>query len=166
MDARNGQTGGAVGFFDSGLGGLSVWREVTGRLPLERTVYLADNAHCPYGPQPAERIIAYSRANTERLLDVGCKLIVVACNTATAAAIDTLRADYPVPFIGMEPAVKPVALASKCHTIGVLATPGTVQGRLYRTTSGRFADNTRILVRRVEGWVEAVERGETAPTEL
>ena len=162
---RNMRTEGTIGFFDSGLGGLSVWREVAERLPMERTVYLADNAHCPYGPKPPDRIIAYSRTNTERLLGEGCKLIVVACNTATAAAIDTLRAAYPIPFIGMEPAVKPAALASKCHTIGVLATPGTVQGRLYRETSSRFAGNTRILVRRVEGWVEAVERGETAVTD-
>lgn len=150
-----------IGFFDSGVGGLSVWSEVVRLLPREGTVYLADNAHCPYGPQPAERVIALSRANTEFLLSKGCKLIVVACNTATAAAIDALRANYPVPFIGMEPAVKPAALASAKHLVGVLATAGTLHGRLYRETSERFAGNARMVVREVHGWVEAVERGET-----
>lgn len=151
---------GPIGFFDSGVGGLSVWREVVRLLPNEGTVYLADNAHCPYGPQPAERIVALSRANTDFLLSKGCKLIVVACNTATAAAIDTLRANYSVPFIGMEPAVKPAALASAKHLVGVLATAGTLHGRLYRETSERFAGNAKMVVREVHGWVEAVERGE------
>lgn len=156
---------GPVGFFDSGVGGLSVWREAVKLLPCESTVYLADRAHCPYGPRPREELERFCRANTEILLRRGCKLVVVACNTATAAAIDALRSSgYPVGFVGMEPAVKPAALASKTGVVGVLATAGTFKGRLYRETSRRFADRARILVREVKGWVEAVERGDVRPT--
>lgn len=153
-----------VGFFDSGVGGLSVWREAVRLMPDLETVYIADNANCPYGGRPAEFVRERSREMVRRLLARGCGMVVVACNTATAAAIDDLRREFPVPFVGMEPAVKPAALASRSHVVGVLATPGTLQGRLFRATSARVSANAKIVVRRVSGWVEAVERGDIAPT--
>ena len=129
---------GAVGFFDSGLGGLCILDAFRRLCPRESTVYIADSANCPYGNRPADEIVRLARANTESLLDRGCKMVVVACNTATAAAIDVLRAEYPaVPFVGIEPAVKPAALNSRTGVVGVLATAGTFGGRLYKETKGR-----------------------------
>ena len=152
-----------VGFFDSGVGGLSVWREAVRLLPGLDTAYVADTAFCPYGGRDPATVVERSHAIVRMLLARGCGLVVVACNTATAAAIDILRATYPVPFVGMEPAVKPAALASRSHVVGVLATPGTLAGRLFRATSARVARHARVLVREAPGWVGAVERGETAP---
>lgn len=149
-----------IGLFDSGVGGLSVWREVVDLLPRESTVYIADNAHCPYGRRSADELVALSQRLVEALLAEGCELVVVACNTATAAAIDTLRARYAVPFVGMEPAVKPAALHSRTGVIGVLATEGTFNGRLFRETSARFAQGVRQVVRVGEGLVELVESGQ------
>lgn len=154
----------AIGFFDSGVGGLSIWREAIALLPGESTVYLADNAHCPYGSKKETEIVGRCKANTEFLLSQNCKMIVVACNTATAAAIDFLRSRYPCPFIGLEPAVKPASLASRSHRVGVLATSETLRGRLFQRTSARLRPKTKILVQSVQGWVEAVEKGETEPT--
>lgn len=158
-----------VGFFDSGVGGLCI-RDAFARLcPDERTIYLADTEHCPYGNRSAEEIVRLSRANTERLLAQGCKMIVVACNTATAAAIDVLRREYPeVPFIGLEPAVKPAALRSKSGVVAVLATAGTFGGRLYNETKAKFAKNVTVLatvadefVTLVEARADVLARGET-----
>lgn len=154
----------AIGFFDSGVGGLSIWREATVLLPRESTVYLADNAHCPYGSKDEPELVERCKANVEFLLAHDCRMIVVACNTATAAAIDILRATFDCPFVGLEPAVKPAALASRSHKVGVLATGETLRGRLFQETSARLRPGTEIFVRSVEGWVEAVERGETDPT--
>ena len=152
-----------VGFFDSGLGGLCILEAFKRRCPHESTVYLADSAHCPYGNRPAEEIRALSAANTAVLLARGCKMIVVACNTATAAAIDALRAENPsVPFIGLEPAIKPAALHSHTGVVGVLATAGTFNGRLYRETSARFAAHVTVLATVADEFVTLVERGETA----
>jgi len=148
-----------IGFFDSGVGGLTVWREVTALLPRESTVYVADSAHCPYGSKTRDEVVALSRRCVEMLLDESCKLVVVACNTATAAAIDTLRETYPVPFVGMEPAVKPAALNSKTGVIGVLATEGTFNGRLFKETSARFADSATMEVCVGNDLVELVESG-------
>lgn len=148
-----------IGVLDSGIGGLSVWFEVVARLPRERTIYVADNANCPYGCRSAEAVIALSERLVKALLAADCKLIVVACNTATAAAIDTLRTRFDVPFVGMEPAVKPAALNSRTGVIGVLATEGTFNGRLFRETSARFATGVRHVVRVGEGLVELVESG-------
>ena len=135
-----------IGFFDSGVGGLCVRDAVRALLPREDTLYIADSAHCPYGNKPAEEIRALARGHVRALLAEGCKLVVVACNTATAAAIDALRAEWPdVPFVGMEPAVKPAALRSKTGVVGVLATQGTFNGRLYRETRARFAKKTTVL---------------------
>ena len=149
-----------IGIFDSGSGGLSVYREIVRLLPYERYVYFSDNAHCPYGEKTAAYIQERGRIITEILLGLGADIIVVACNTATAAAIATLRAEYPaIPFIGMEPAVKPAALGTETGVIGVLATAGTLKGSKYLNTRGRFEDDVRIVEHVGEGFVELVENG-------
>ena len=151
----------SIGIFDSGSGGLSVYRELKKLLPQERYLYFSDNAHCPYGEKTAEYIQDRARTITDFLLEKGADIIIVACNTATAAAIATLRAEYPeVPFIGMEPAVKPAALGTKSGVIGVLATAGTLKGSKYLHTRGRFEDNVRIVEHVGEGFVELVEAGQ------
>ena len=150
-----------IGFFDSGVGGLCIRDAVRALLPREDTLYIADSAHCPYGNKSADEVRARSRELTQRLLAAGCKMVVVACNTATAAAIDALRAEWPdVPFVGMEPAVKPAALHSRTGVVGVLATQGTFNGRLYRETRARFAAKTTVLAAVADDWVQLVERGE------
>lgn len=151
----------AIGIFDSGLGGLSVWREIRVLLPNENLVYLADSANCPYGPKTEAEIKERAFACADFLLAKGCKIIVVACNTATAAAIDGLRQKFNVPFVGMEPAVKPAALNSKTGHVGILATQGTFNGRLFKETSQKFASNVELHVQVGHGLVELVERGET-----
>ena len=148
-----------IGIFDSGSGGLSVLREVLKLLPGEKFVYYADNANCPYGEKTPEFIQSRCRAITEYLLSRGARIIVVACNTATAAAITTLRNEYPVKFIGMEPAVKPAALSSKTGVIGVLATAGTLKGSKYLTTKGIYEDDVEIVEHVGQGFVELVENG-------
>lgn len=148
-----------IGIFDSGIGGLSVWKEIKELLPNESLIYLADSANCPYGPRSKEEIIKLSVKNTEFLLDKGAKLIVVACNTATAAAIDHLRANYEIPFVGMEPAVKPAAMNSETGNIGVLATAGTFDGRLYKETSKKFASGVNVFTQVGHGLVKLVESG-------
>lgn len=148
-----------IGIFDSGSGGLSVLREILRVLPREKYVYYADNANCPYGEKTPEFIRGRGRAITEYLLSRGSRIIVVACNTATAAAISTLRDEYPVRFIGMEPAVKPAALSSKTGVIGVLATAGTLKGSKYLTTKGIYEEDVRIVEHVGQGFVELVENG-------
>lgn len=149
-----------VGFFDSGLGGLSVRAAFRRLAPHESTVYLADSANCPYGNRPPEEIRARAFAVTRRLLfDEHAKMIVVACNTATAAAIDALRAAFPeTPFIGLEPAVKPAACQSKSGVVGVLATAGTFNGRLYNETKAKFARGITVLATVADEFVTLVER--------
>lgn len=150
----------SIGIFDSGSGGLSVYRELIKVLPQEHYLFFADNAHCPYGEKTPEYIQDRGRAITEILLGMGADIIVVACNTATAAAIATLRAEYPdVPFIGMEPAVKPAALGTRSGVIGVLATAGTLKGSKYLNTRGRYADDVKIVEHVGQGFVELVENG-------
>lgn len=148
-----------IGIFDSGLGGLSVWKEVAKQLPHESLLYYADSAHCPYGPRSADEIIELTSRITTYLLEQECKLIVVACNTATAAAIQHLRRQYPVPFVGMEPAVKPAALQTRSGHIGVLATAGTFKGKLYRETTQRYSDDVTVHIQVGKGLVELVEQG-------
>ncbi len=149
-----------IGIFDSGSGGLSVYREEVKLLPAEHFVYFADNAHVPYGEKTAEYIQDRARHITDFLLGKGADIIVVACNTATAAAISTLRAEYPsVPFVGMEPAVKPAALGTKTGVIGVLATAGTLKGSKYLNTRGLYEDDVRIVEHVGQGFVELVENG-------
>ncbi len=154
-----------IGFFDSGIGGLSIWRSVVRELPEESTVYLADSANCPYGGRGSEFVKERSIYCTEQLLSCGAKMIVVACNTATAAAIDYLRSHYDVPFVGLEPAIKPAAAEGKGKVVGVLATKGTLAGRHFQNTSSRLPADVRVVVRGIEGWVELVEAGETKPTD-
>lgn len=145
--------------FDSGLGGLSVWKEVTKLLPAEPVVYFADSGNCPYGTRSEEEITQLCRRIVDHLLSKGCKLIVVACNTATSAAIAQLRTEYKVPFIGMEPAVKLAALHTRTGHIGILATQGTLNGKLFNDTKNRFAENVQVHMQVGHGLVELVEKG-------
>ena len=156
-----------IGVFDSGVGGLSVLREIIRRLPHEDVVYVADTIHCPYGPRPLEEIRRLSYAVTRFLLAQEAKLIVVACNTASAAALRWLRQRFDVPFVGMVPAVKPASTQTHTGVVGVLATPATVQGDLYAEVVRRFASNVRVVQSTGAGLVEAVEAGrlEDAETE-
>ena len=148
-----------VGFFDSGIGGTCILNAFRKLCPDEETIYIADSKNCPYGNKPAEEIIRLSEANVKKLLKKGCKMIVVACNTATAAAIDYLRAKYPeIPFVGLEPAVKPAALRSKTGVVGVLATAGTFHGRLYNETKAKFAKNVTVIAAVADEFVIEVER--------
>ena len=150
-----------IALFDSGVGGLSVWREVVRLLPAESTLYLADQAHLPYGPRPLEEVRRYAEGITRFLLAQGAKVIVVACNTASGAALHHLRATFPeVPFVGMEPAVKPAAERTRTGAIGVIATPATFQGDLFRRLVERFAADVALHTQVCPGLVEAVERGE------
>ena len=150
--------GGAVGFFDSGLGGLCILDAFKALCPHESTIYIADSRNCPYGNKPADEIVRLAGRHTRRLLKRGCKMIVVACNTATAAAIDTLRAEWPdVPFIGIEPAVKPAALKSKSGVVGVLATAGTFGGRLYNETKAKFAKDVTVIATVADEFIDIVE---------
>ena len=148
-----------VGFFDSGIGGTCILEAFRRLCPDEETIYIADTAHCPYGNRSPDEIIRLSEACVRRLLRRHCKMIVVACNTATAAAIDTLRARHPrIPFIGIEPALKPAALRSRTGVVGVLATAGTFNGRLYNETKARFARHVTVLATVADEFVTIVER--------
>ena len=149
-----------VGFFDSGVGGRCVLDAFRRLRPDEPTVYVADSENCPYGNKPPDEIVRLSKRIAADLIGRGCEVVVVACNTATAAAIDELRSEWPdVPFVGMEPAVKPAALGSKSGVVGVLATRGTFNGRLYRETSSKVADAVRIIECVADEFVDLVERG-------
>lgn len=152
---------GSIGVFDSGLGGLSVLRVLREALPSESFVYLGDGARCPYGERSQEEVRQFTMEAVDRLVAEGCKLIVLACNTATAVAIKPLRDRYPeIPFVGLEPAVKPAALTSRTGVIGVLATRRSLEGELFRKTSEQYADRVRIVTAVGEGFVEVVERNE------
>lgn len=149
-----------IGIMDSGSGGLSVLREIRKALPQERYIYYADNANCPYGEKAPEFIQERLRAITDLFLERGASAMVLACNTATSAAIEMLRREYSIPFVGMEPAVKPAALGTRTGVIGVLATAGTLRGSKYLNVKGRFSDGVRIEERVGRGFVELVESGE------
>ena len=147
-----------VGIFDSGLGGLTVWREVRRMLPHESLVYLGDGKNCPYGSRPREEVRLLADAAVGSLVRAGCKLVVVACNTATAAAIGFLRAKYaPVPIVGMEPAVKPACLATRSGVVGVLATERSLDGELFRRTAARYGHGVEVITAPGRGFVELVE---------
>ncbi len=154
-----------IGIFDSGVGGTSIWKEIHELLPHEHTIYLADSKNAPYGEQPREKILELSVKNTELLLAQDCKLIVVACNTATTNAIDHLRENYDVPFIGIEPAIKPAALQSKSKTVGVLATKGTLSSSLFHSTSENHAAGITIIEQEGRGLVPLIEAGKIRATE-
>ena len=151
-----------VGFFDSGIGGYSVVREYRKLRPADEIFYTADWEFCPYGNKPRELVEARAALLSERLIGLGARIVVVACNTATAAAIDTLRARFAdMPFVGMEPAIKPALLNSKSGVVGVLATANTFDGRLYKETSTKFRGDVRLIAAVGEGLVDLVERGIT-----
>lgn len=156
---------GPIGIFDSGIGGTSIWREINKILPNEATIYLADSKNAPYGEKSKEQILELSIKNVEFLLKKGCKLIVVACNTATTNAIKELRAAYSTPMIGIEPAIKPAALNSKTKTVGVLATKGTLSSALFNSTSEIHANGIKILDQVGSGLVELIEKGEVHTSE-
>ncbi len=155
-----------IGIFDSGVGGTSIWKEVVKMLPKENTIYLADSANAPYGEKAKEEILKLSIKNTELLLDQACKMIIVACNTATTNAIDYLRSNYPVPFIGIEPAIKPAALHTKTKKVGVLATKGTLSSSLFHNTSKLFAEGITVLEQEGKGLVELIEAGKIESQEM
>ncbi|HEX4896043.1 MAG TPA: glutamate racemase [Solimonas sp.] len=149
-----------IGVFDSGLGGISVLRELRRLLPAEHLIYYADSGHCPYGGKPREAIVERAVTITEFLLARGAKQIVVACNTATIAAVEQLRASYPVPFVGMEPAVKPAVAATRSGTVGVLATGAALAGEKFHTLVARHAHGVRVITQPCPGLVERVEAGD------
>jgi len=154
-----------IGLFDSGIGGTSIWREIHDLLPNENTIYLADSKNAPYGQKSKEEIISLCIKNTEFLLNLNCKIIVVACNTATTNAIKELRAKYNVPFIGIEPAIKPAALNSQKNIIGILATQGTLNSELFNQTAEKFHD-TKIIEQIGHGLVPLIENGEMNSKEM
>lgn len=155
-----------IGIFDSGIGGTSIWNEIRKLLPHENSIYLADSLNSPYGEKSTEEIIELCIKNTSFLLDKGCKLIVVACNTATTNAISTLRAKYHLPFIGIEPAIKPAALQTKTFNIGVLATKGTLSSALFSSTSQTFASTIQVHEQIGEGIVQLMEQGKMNSIEM
>lgn len=154
-----------IGIFDSGIGGTSIWSAIHQLLPNEKTIYLADSKNAPYGQKSKADIIALCIKNTEFLLKMDCKLIVVACNTATTNAIQELRAKYDVPFIGIEPAIKPAATNSKTQTIGILATQGTLNSALFNKTAEMYQD-TKIIEQVGHGIVQLIENGNINSPEM
>lgn len=148
-----------IGIFDSGVGGTSIFKEIHQLLPNESIIYLADSSNAPYGDKASEDIKNLSEKNTRFLLSMNCKLIVVACNTATTNAISYLRASYNVPFIGIEPAIKPAALQTKTGCIGILATKGTLASDLFHKTTNLYSTTIRVIEQIGTGIVELIEDG-------
>jgi len=155
-----------IGIFDSGVGGTSIWKEIHELLPYEDTIYLADSQNAPYGDKSVEDIISFSIKNTEILLEMGCKIIVVACNTATTNAISVLRQKYSIPFIGIEPAIKPAALQTLSKSIGVLATKGTLSSDLFSATAGEFTTGISKIEVIGKGLVPLIEEGKIDSPEV
>lgn len=155
-----------IGIFDSGIGGTSIWREIRRLLPHEDMVYLADSKNAPYGTKPKSEIKQMCFANTDFLLRLDCKIIVVACNTATTNAIDALRETYQVPFVGIEPAIKPAALQTQTKRVGVLATQGTLSSSLFNTTSKKFTQGIQVMEQVGKGLVELIEAGKHDSPEI
>ena len=155
-----------IGIFDSGVGGLSIWKEITELLPCENTIYLADSANAPYGEKSEPEILNLCIKNTEKLLSMGCKIIVIACNTATTNTIHILRNRYNVSFIGIEPAIKPASLFTKSKHIGILATKGTLNSTLFSKTSKLHLRGIHIMETEGKGLVELIEQGKINGTEI
>lgn len=148
----------AIGIYDSGLGGLTVWREVRKALPEESLIYLGDGKHCPYGSRSREEVARLADEAVRHLVSLDCKMVVVACNTATAAAIEELRTTYaPLPIVGMEPAVKPACLHTKSRVVGVLATERSLDGELFRRTAAKYGADIEVITAAGRGFVELVE---------
>lgn len=154
-----------IGLFDSGIGGTSIWQAIHELLPNENTIYLADSRNAPYGQRSKEEIIALSIKNTELLLELNAKIIVVACNTATTNAIKELRQKYAVPFIGIEPAIKPAATHSATQVIGVLATQGTLTSELFYNAVLQYK-NVKIIEQVGHGLVPLIENGDLNSKEM
>ena len=149
-----------IGIFDSGVGGLSIWREIVRQAPQEDTIYVADQAHVPYGGRSLKEVRQFSEAITRFLLDQGTKIIVIACNTASAAALYSLRRAFSsVPFVGMEPAVKPAVERSRSGVVAVIATKATFQGELFASLLERYAQDVEVITKICPGLVGAVEAG-------
>lgn len=155
-----------IGIFDSGLGGLTVWREVHRLLPNEDIIYLADSKNAPYGEKSKQEIIDLCFKNTEYLLSKGCKLIVVACNTASTNAVAELRAHFPIPFIRIQPAIKPAALQTKTKSIGILATKGTLTSELFYENTKKFAQGVTVVEQVGNGIVNLMEDGKMYSEEM
>ncbi len=156
-------SGAATGVFDSGVGGLSILREIHNQLPNEPLLYFADQANVPYGPRSLSEVRKFSLGISRFLLESNCKLIVVACNTASAAALHQLRESFPnIPFVGMEPAVKPAAEVTQSRRVAVLATPATFQGELFASVVERFAQGVEVIQIVLPGLVERIELGDIA----
>lgn len=155
-----------IGIFDSGVGGTSIFKEIHQLLPHENTIYLADSLYAPYGEKSQAQIIELSIKNTEILLKENCKLVVVACNTATTNSIDYLRANYRIPFIGIEPAIKPAALQTKTKAVGILATKGTLASELFHKTTNLYGSDIKVIEQEGNGIVELIEAGKTDSDEM
>ncbi len=155
-----------IGIFDSGLGGLTIYNEIHKLLPNENIIYLADSQNAPYGGKSKDEIIAISVKNTEFLLAQGCKLIVVACNTASTNAVKYLREHFDVPIIRVQPAIKPAALNSKTKVVGMLATKGTLESELLFETAQRFARGVKVVEQVGEGLVSLIETGKMRSPEM
>ena len=155
-----------IGIFDSGVGGLTIYEEIHKLLPHENIIYLADSKNAPYGEKSKEEIINISVKNTEFLLSKGCKLIVVACNTASTNAVKHLREHYDIPFIRVQPAIKPAALNSKTKVVGILATKSTLKSELLYETSQRFAQGVKVVEQVGEGLVTLIESGKMHSSEM
>lgn len=148
-----------IGVFDSGVGGSSIWQEIHALLPYEHTIYLADSKNAPYGNKSKEEITRLSIKNTEVLLEMGAKIIVVACNTATTNSISEMRERFKVPIIGIEPAIKPAALNTSTKSIGILATKGTLTSDLFHKTATEFTKDINVVEIVGEGLVPLIEAG-------
>ncbi|MEX6626360.1 glutamate racemase [Tenacibaculum pacificus] len=155
-----------IGIFDSGIGGTSIWKEINVLLPNESTIYLSDSKNAPYGQKSKEEILDLSIKNTEFLINKGCKLIVVACNTATTNAIDYLRSNYSIPIIGIEPAIKTASIQTKTGTIGILATKGTLNSALFEKTSASINSDIIIMEQVGNGLVQLIEEGKIESIEM
>ena len=149
-----------IGVYDSGFGGLSVWRELHRALPCESLIYLGDGKNCPYGSLPKQRITELAEAAVRDLVERGCKMVVVACNTATAAAISHLRATFDIPIVGLEPAVKPACAMTRSKVVGVIATERSLKGEKFLSTVERYGQGVEVIKAVGEGFVEAVENNE------
>ncbi|WP_298541651.1 glutamate racemase [uncultured Aquimarina sp.] len=156
----------AIGIFDSGIGGTSIWKEIAIAMPNENTIYLADSKYAPYGKRSTDEIISLSIKNTKKLIELNCKIIVVACNTATTNAIKILREQFDIPFIGIEPAIKPAALNTKTQKVGVLATKGTLSSELFAKTSDLYAKKIEVIEVIGTGLVELIEEGKIQTPEM
>lgn len=148
-----------IGMFDSGIGGITILNSVKKLLPKENIIYYSDNLNSPYGNKSKREIQKLSIKNTRFLINKGCKIIVVACNTATTNSIEELRVNFNIPFVGIEPAIKPAAMHTKSGLIGVLATKGTLASGLFSNTANNYGSEIKIIERNAEGLVELIETG-------